>query len=74
MSTLRVAAVIAIALALLGCGGIEPMPEPSIDGDFYLKCVEAYAPDGWASTMDTHASCRKAAMLAITQQTGDPQP
>ena len=67
---MRYAAVVAIALAVLGCGsGIQPMPEPPYDYDRYIRCVEAYSPEGWASTADTHVYCKRAAR----QPTGEPQ-
>ena len=70
---MRYAAVIAIALALLGCGsGIQPMPEQPYDRDYYLDCVKAYKPEGWAATTDTHTFCKHAARQGAT--TGDTQP
>ena len=68
---MRYGAIIAIALALLGCGGIEPMPEQPYDREFYVRCVEAYSPEGWASTADTHVYCMRAARQPITQPTGE---
>ena len=70
---MRALAVIAIALALLGCGGVVPMPDEPYDYDRYIACVEAYSPEGWASTNDAHVFCKQAARQP-TQPTGDPQP
>ena len=44
---MKAALVVAIALAVLGCGsGIQPMPEQPYDYERYVRCVEAYSPEG----------------------------
>ena len=74
---MRPVLVIAIALAVLGCDSNVKLGrvEHPYDYERYVRCVEAYSPEGWASTTDTHTFCKHAARQGtITQPTGDPQP